>query len=702
MTTEPTPAPAIDITKYVTHCRMLLRDVEHVMTDAALLQAGWTLRYAVDFSEIYAYILPKDTHELSSIDDGWFAPSRQFMVLSRFFGEPEIVLTPGYALELRSFYLRLADRTLATDFTLYNRAVQELELLRQQPEFEHVQALAKEQLEQNRALTDEEVKQAIEFFKNAPVLVALARGVRLAPLKRLYDLLTNRNPFTDLERLAPGVSAHVDETVQKAVFKELVDRRKGPISASFIDAEAVETVRAANLVLRPRKERLLLVSRSAHMNNIVERLSHESEAWGGVEPFVRHPRIFSDRYRSAEKPNDEFLQRLTQGREVLQLFLKAADSATNDKSKAEQSEDEPAAEQDELQNLVKSIEQRFGGGETLALALEDAGEIDADDSKLAIDLLSFLRDDGELERSARKRVQQIWDEALRGLGVLGIKMQTTEALGSVIYPVLLDDPELTELLNAYASEWKITIAQALDFADKASRSPRIGTADFFLATAISLGAIGRWPLAEEYAGHAVTKRAKERKSTAEAKFFRALCIRKSDRGADPQLRDSMIYLHDAIKERGPDLRYLNELAVQEALMAATPEERDVAIRRFEEVLNAPSVTPKLRLQSINNLAFTQTRKGPIPDRAAAEHYLDRLERELENIGTRDLWPPFATDTLIYGRFKLRKDPIDVEELQRSVAELAPILQRADLTRTEFRDIREHVREMQRTLDANRA
>lgn len=699
MTIEPARASTVDMKEYVTHCRMLLRDVEHVISDAKLLRNDWKLRYAVDFSEIYAYVLPDDTHEMSSIDDGWFTPLRQFMVLSRFFGEQEIVLTPGYALELRTFYLRLADRTLTANLKLYTRAVRELEVLRQRPEFDRVQALAKEHREHRRALTAEEISQTIEFFRDSPVLVAHARGVRLEPLLRLHDLLTKRNPFTDLERFAPEAHALVDETVQKTVFKELVDRRKGPISSSFIDAQAVETVRAANLVLQPLKERLLLVSRSTHMNNIVERLSRESEAWGGVEAFIRHPRTFSDPYHPAGKPSDDFMERLNQRRELLQLFLNAADSATDGESSAEQAEDKPAARQEDLQNLATSIENSFRGGETLALALEDSGEIDAaDQSTLARELLSFLRDDTELEQQARARVQEIWNEALRGLGVLGIKMQTTEALGSVLYPITLEDPELTELVKGYASYWKISIADALEFAEKASR-PAISTSDFFLATAISLGAIGRWPLAEEYAGHAVAHRAKKGKETAEARFFRALCVRKTVRAADPKLRDSIAELKKSIDEAGRDLRYLNELGIHEAMLAKTPEERASAIRLWEEVLASPKVTPKLKIQTLNNLAFIHTDERPIANRAAAEDYLSRLERELtKQMRSRATWPPYVIDTLIYGRFQLRSPTIDLVELKRAVEELDPIQLRTDLTRTEFKDIQRHVQEMQKTLE----
>jgi hypothetical protein len=699
MTIEPTPASAVNMKEYVAYCRMLLRDVEHVIADATLLRDDWKLRYAVDFSEIYNYVLPDDTHETSSIDDGWFTPLRQYMVLSRFFGERDIVLTPGYALELRSFYLRLADRSLVSNLKLYMRAVQELELLRQRPEFDRVQALAKEHRERRLVLTSEEVNQTIEFFRNSPVLVAHTRGVRLEPMLRLHDLLFKRKPFTDLERFAPQAPAHTDETVERAVFKELVERRKGPISASLIDAQAVETIRAANLVLRPRKERLLLVSRSMHMNNVVERLSREYEAWGGVDAFIRHPRTFSDPYHPAGKPTDEFMERLNQRRELLRLFLNAADSATDGKSSAEQSEDKPAVTQEELQKLAKSIEQSFGGGETLALALEDTGEIDAaDQATLAKELLSFLRDDDELERKARIRVQEIWNEALRGLGVLGIKMQTTEALGSVLYPIKLEDPELTELVKEYALRWNITIAQALEFAEKASR-PTIRTSDFFLATAISLGAIGRWPLAEEYAGHAITQRLKDGESTREARFFRALCVRKTAREADPKLRESIADLYKAITECGsdPDLRYLSELGVQEARLATTPEERDTAIRQFEEVLASPSITAKMKIQTLNNLAFIHTHKHPITNPGAAQDYLARLEKEFGKV-SRKTWPPYVIDTLVYGRFQLRSDTIEPAELQRAIEELEPIQHRGDLTRAEFRIIQGHVLEMQKKLE----
>src|SRR4051794_17316597 len=93
-----------ELRTYVKHSQALLRDVDHVIDDYEREKHTKTW-YAVDFSEVFAYVLPYASHERAPFADSWGEdPLRQFYVLSQLFGRGNIVLLEPYAVELRGFF----------------------------------------------------------------------------------------------------------------------------------------------------------------------------------------------------------------------------------------------------------------------------------------------------------------------------------------------------------------------------------------------------------------------------------------------------------------------------------------------------------------------------------------------------------------------------------------------------------------------
>ncbi|HEX2061834.1 MAG TPA: hypothetical protein VHK90_13930, partial [Thermoanaerobaculia bacterium] len=249
-----------EIKAYLRHCRALLHDIDLALRDREDREQGWRFHYAVDFSEIHAFVLPEESHEAASQDD----VLQEFFILSRLFGERGILLPEPYAVELSGFFENLATKELSNAATRYIEVLKDVQNVLALPKTERILHRARDV--DASALTTAEVEEIFGFFAEfAPNLVAFARGFDLTPFDRLRNLLRNRQ-FAALEEVVPELFERVDEARQRAWFIALTERRKNAHAAStYVDALALEHVQAANEVLRERKERVLLVSRSSHM-----------------------------------------------------------------------------------------------------------------------------------------------------------------------------------------------------------------------------------------------------------------------------------------------------------------------------------------------------------------------------------------------------------------------------------------------------
>src|SRR5947209_8336104 len=94
---------------YIRDCTALKRDLDNARADIEFVsrQQG-SLRYAIDFSEIFAYALPEDTaDELMLFSEDYVSPAKslQRLALRRlFYGTPEsLILLKPYTTEFASF-----------------------------------------------------------------------------------------------------------------------------------------------------------------------------------------------------------------------------------------------------------------------------------------------------------------------------------------------------------------------------------------------------------------------------------------------------------------------------------------------------------------------------------------------------------------------------------------------------------------------
>src|ERR1041385_378361 len=714
--------PSEEIRKYVHHCRALERDIDNVLEDYRVSTATkkWTIHYAVDFSEIFAYVLPEETHETAPFPDGWVTGDRlqQYYILARFFGRQKVILPEPYAVELRSFYDRLVTRSIVTVLEDMAGAVEDMKKLVASADSEEILRLAEEQRARN--LSTKEVQKTISFFeKNALLLVASARGVRLEPFERLRRLLAERK-FVSLESIV-GSKIDLDERYVEERFNALQRRRGGAShpAASLVDARAIEQIRVANKKLAQQKIAIRLVTRSQHMASVVAESSH-LPGWEDVRPFVRHPRIFSAAYLPAAGLTAEFVKLLESRGESLSLFIRTANDALRQRpghlDGEHPDEQQQTAILTQIRAMIGRIRDDWSNAEQLASTLSADGEQhfkETDPETIARRLLQFVRERQELSKRVRERIRQIFRDARRGLGVLGVRLQSasseTVSHGSIIYPIEFITPALTDEIAGLADLWSVSVAAAEALFEVASAD---GTPDYdlFLALAVSLGAIGSWSIARRYADMAIAQAEADKLPAHEAQFFSALCMRKAlDESDAPdhvvsQIENAIQRIESAIRirrQRHPDSsedpRYLNELAVLKmwALRSGRTVGREEIENILERVLAVAPLREKLQLQALNNLTYLHLM--PPMNAEKAQHHLRMLEQRLTEKGyTRAEWPPFILDTIDYANFRLRRDA-DVATLKDWLEELRSVVKHAHLSPREKEWVRSHLADIRDAL-----
>jgi hypothetical protein len=695
-------SPRTRIEAYSRHCESLLRDIKDVLSDQEDAKK-WEIRYAVDFSEIRSYLQPQESHESAPMPDSWASdPFRQFSVLAEFFKNKRIILTEPHAFELQDFYNNEITRTAGDFADVFLDAVEGMQRLRTSRKFKRMQTLATHA--QRGQLSTKETEEAIEFFTvNAPVLVAIAEGADLSAMKRLRRLM-EEDHFIDLDEIAPD--DHGFQEVEVARLFDEIKRRRLERAQPFRseatdnDARAIELLRAANWSLISKRQRILLVSRSSSMSEAIDVRRKTSPLWHDVPRFVRHPRVFSAAYRPPEGSGvEDFLRDLRFRKELLELFVENARNTLE----TDELTPEKMGELEKLLGKIQDTQEDFLGGENLANALRGRDLLPAAgaNQQLAHVLLSYLR--GHLFESARRQIRKILDEATRTLGVLGGKMEVLDSeFGSVLYPIMLTNRELTAHIAKHALKWTITVREAASLFEKAA-TPGVSNEEFLFMIGISLGAVNKWKVAKRSVVHAIALAEQARKPLAEARFFHAHCLRKLFRRSRGKHEDHLRHLRHAIAEidaaaeecQAFDARHLNEKGILLANLLGEGEGRREDVEATFQQALAAEHTPKLDVQIRNNLAFLFSEE---PDnQVKAVEYLDDLERVLFKNYDLDGWPGFAADTLIYGRYKVQKDSAEIAQLARWRDAIKPILDKNDLTSGDREQIRGHMEEIDQTI-----
>ena|GEM_PF-7117201 len=256
----------------------LSRSCLRIEGDLEYSQAGGSIYYAVDYSEIFSYCFPY-LRLVADVSLGDWSLSRFFLdqiavsfVFAVLGGQQPLLLLPPYAVELREHLWLLRQRTFQTYETSKQRV---LGVRNKWAELEARDSLQAVLGKDPGTLDDDDVEYLIRFVREEffDVLGLLAAGEqRLGKIRGLVE----SGKLCELEKAFAGMPMpdpqHLHDAqlmrIENSLFverREVVRRRH----ANYLDALAIRYVEVLNEELSVRNSRILIVSRSETMRRAV-------------------------------------------------------------------------------------------------------------------------------------------------------------------------------------------------------------------------------------------------------------------------------------------------------------------------------------------------------------------------------------------------------------------------------------------------
>lgn len=697
------------VARYVLNCQWLRRDLSDLISDLEYQDRGGTVRYAIDFSEIFAYANPTDSADEFALfvdpNDSFGEVAQRLALEKLIYGmQHKPILLGEYAVELRSFltHVRFEQlRSMLVD-ALEAEGRSAEDLLEQVDGFVQTLDLAGADVPQPA------LDEIAEFLKSkAGWLLSMIYKRRPEPVQRIRRVIDDQR-FENLQALVDPIPAAAEADVDhwfdrlknaRLARKARAHRTTGsPVIASRLDAHAIATLQACARCLDHRHTRLVLVTRSSTMHRIVE--SGVNRGLGGPAGFLRHPRVFSVLCTVEGQSARHIIAELRDRVRSMDLFLRGVRSV---RLKTLRNVERRAA----LEALLKEmawLSDRFTSRGGLAASLDATAPSNAGADKWSNSpdamrkLLRALRDRNELRQLLSQKVTELDAEWNRDHEWLGVFVPSS-ASGNV--RVL--EQTLNRDRDGSVGNWRVTMQgmpYELKFSDPAEvgrllqallpARARVGAygdtlskggegnlpdQERRLAFAYALAVLSEWDLAERYceeargirsAGPSEHTIGKDLGVAREIRLLLAVCKRKRD-PIIPRLKDGLELLEQAkrlskiMATKNEDPRFLTEEATLILLLSAldpgpgssskyTP---DAALATLDRAELMCAQDEQLRIQIVNNRLFYHISSGRLADRK-------RLERDYEFLWIKmaktaasyDEWPPGVLDTLACARWML--------------------------------------------------
>lgn len=706
--------------------------------DLALLRddirRGDTTRYAIDFAEIMAYVVPDRAHGFwmfSDDSDAINAELERAALQQVFFGPSHsLVVLPPYALELQSFEEELNAAAAADFAAAAASALAELTELATDADFANLTRVV-----MDGQRDEASIARAVDFLEHrATGMLALLDQTYIHPLQRLKSLLRSGRLTTLSLLLGFPVEPHA--RIQDNWFAELRQaraqrKRAAPESSSRLDAIAVAVIDAVNA--SDHDFSLALITRSEYMHDVSAKL--------GMEHYLRHPRTFiafagvaealstggeGEDSRTELDSTDRALARML---DSLDAFLDVARGV-----RAQDLSEEAIAAVTERLRRIKS-EWHSAAKLRGAVARSQVRGDRRDDAERISEVFALLVGNADLRDAVRARLADLSREVAENHQMLGVLLERQLPPAEVSYLDAHSDMSSISLpatkttmpydlqffsegvltwSNRFERDRRILWTDLHDFV--AASIDRGADYETLLAVAYMFGVLNRWDVAERYCQLSL-EYAKETAFPHEGKFLLAICMRKKNAGFE-RLLNAFDLIDEAIRLKKlrlqnseyEDPRYLKELAYLIFVLNHKPrDERDgsgetwpsieTAIGLSEQVLALPESTPYLKAQACNNIlyyyledAFERPEAGEIIDR-----YYGLLVRIVDDIGTE--WvSPGIRHTLILARWRVPqlRGSTTLEDL---ASELLVLCGMRELTPEEQREIRRHVADIRRSMNS---
>lgn len=680
------------IEKYASQCRVFNRDLDHIVHDNS--SKDKTIRYAVDFSEIYAYMFPtKTASEFCLFED---EPIESVNILQQdalsqlFFCGEKVILLNSYAIEWDTALAHLSQKQIDS----FSRAPKEKNKIFEDPT---IQCLSRKSVK-SEELTDNEREWLWKYLKeHATSLLELFLSQDANALERMQQLL-NKKRFENIkDLLGEELIIDLDDETNKQRSEKLrqnrQDRRKNEtddssIVATYLDAVAMTTVEQANKILQAQNKNinLLLVTRSEAMNRLLE---EEQKDQDNMSFFLRHPRVFIDFFnkKHLSSTEDEKLNKAKEYSFTVKAFLESVDRAL---LKLEKSKRELGNwDWDKLENEFNKITEiwqewtivgaltkvtnndRAISSENVALSRPHRND------EVAYHILRLCGNDQEFKKMQRENIERIassWKIIHEEFGVL-IQGYTSSNEGRInLEPITgkgtyaLQTKPISHYfsLHFYSEEvqkyidhinileqvgWWDVINAFEDFENKDNLNLDANY-ERLLAMAFILGAmLGEWRLALTYCELAIdTAEAQKEKMNilpSEALYFKAICLRKSEpppssddhQKAIELLEEAIILRRSIMLTPKESARYLHEQGLHILILNSKDKNiksdysSDKGLKLLEDAENLSQGDRKLKIQIYNNRLYhyiTQKRENRKEIKQDYEFLKKLLQEEKES------------------------------------------------------------------------
>lgn len=611
----------IEIEEYRDRFTRLGRDLAH--TIQAEESQEHEVAYAVDFSEIYAYLFPNKTAKefcLFDDDDLSIISVFQDQALKRLFlnkhKKHKLVLLDSYAQEWKSFLENIARQEIGDILNDVHAAFKELENIQKDGEFNRLL----QKFEKGQSLRDDEKEWLADFINtNAPNVLAVCSQRNSQIINRMQEL--DAKNFNSLKEF---LSSETIESTELVDFLEsldsnprvnhyyekiLSDRHRHDYdnsASSHLDAIAIATVEQTNEFLRGKNIKLLLVTRSEAMHRVVEeeqqitkhevmRQSFREEKQG--YSFLRHPRTFCDFFQKEIIKEEQRIEKHKEYLGTVNVFIEACELSKDKGTMQELEQDE------DFQRKFLNVRRLWKSWTRIDASLTAAEEAKASESpkslcrpnnEIAYKILRFCGNNGtgfrEFLLDRVSSLAGMWKAEHQKLGVslqgfAAEKFPEKDELVAESRPI--KGSEKYKLLNSFYSlnfyskeanqflrkvdsskQPNLNLLEVLDSVDLGKELEPQANYERLLALAFILGAIlGDWGLAKRYCKLAVDVFNNESEVLQfEANYFLSVCMRK-ERLSCKEREDAIKHLKKAIEQRKKQKneespRYLQEYSLQ--------------------------------------------------------------------------------------------------------------------------------------------
>jgi hypothetical protein len=290
----------IELLKYITHCRLLKRDLDLFQSDEDFTSSNNKIMYAIDFSEIFAYSMPSSldySFLFFPTEDDTTANAIQYVALKELFesNKYKLALIDPYAIEIESFITRIKYGAIIKFLKLLPSALQEYEYFSSTKEFLHLKDIANNYLADKKSFSDTDLDLFIEYLERfVPSILAITEHDNEEAISTI-DNLMKEDIFSELDNFVE-MEIHLDDKIENRWFKNLARYRgSGNLPSSRLDAKAISILAAVNyhFMTRYNKSRkLVLITRSVTMHKIMHE-ECEQGLWSDYGGYLlRHPRAF--------------------------------------------------------------------------------------------------------------------------------------------------------------------------------------------------------------------------------------------------------------------------------------------------------------------------------------------------------------------------------------------------------------------------